>query len=120
MSGRHITSNTGQNRVPKPNAKRSARKQRVTFTLSQDVLEFIHRSQQDQNIPSLSAALDKLIDDLRRARALEALNASVAAYYDSLSPSEMQEESAWGEVGSEGLAAFISESETKAPGRAEK
>jgi hypothetical protein len=119
MSDRHTTGNTRSNRATKPNATRPGRKQRVTFTLSQDALEFIHRSQQEENIPSLSAALDKLIDDVKRARTLDALNASVTAYYDSLSPAETQLESAWGEVGADGLAAFVSESETKPPGPTE-
>ena len=64
---------------------------------------------------SLSATLDTMIEGVMRARALDALNASVSAYYDSLSPAETQEESAWGDVGAEGLAAFESESQMKHP-----
>jgi hypothetical protein len=119
MSDRHTTGNTRSNRAAKPHARRSGHKQRVTFSLSQGALEFIHRSQREENIPSLSAALDKLIDDVKRARALDALNAGVTAYYDSLSPAETQLEAAWGEVGADGLAAFASESETKPPEPAE-
>ena len=119
MSTRHTTGSTHSHRPAKSSPKSSRRKQRVTFTLSQDSLAFIHRSQKEQNIPSLSAALDKLIDDVMRARALQALNASVTSYYDSLSPAHMQEESAWGDVGAEGLAAFESESNPKPPESAE-
>jgi hypothetical protein len=115
MSDRHANGITQSDGLAKSTPKRSGRKQRVTFTLSQNSLQFIHRSQKEENIPSLSAALDKLIDDVMRARALDALNASVTAYYDSLSPAQMQEESAWGDVGAEGLAALESESDTQPP-----
>lgn len=98
---------------PKP--KRPVRKERVTFTLSQDSLAFLQSFKEQANSSSLSATLDRMIAGVMRARALDALNANVSAYYDSLSPTELQEESAWGDVGAEGLAAFESESEMKHP-----
>ena len=97
--------------MPKPNV--SSCKERVSFTLSRNSVEFIQRTKEEHNSSSLSATLDDMIEGVMRARALDALNANVAAYYDSLSPTEMQEETAWGEVGAEGLAAFESESEMK-------
>lgn len=113
MSNYHTSSKTRTKRIGLPKPKVSSRKERVTFTLSQDSLAFIQRTKEAHNSSSLSATLDRMIEGVMRARALDALNANVAAYYDSLSPTEMQEETAWGEVGAEGLAAFESESEMK-------
>jgi hypothetical protein len=113
MSNRHNGGNTTAKRVASSKAKRSQTKQRVTFTLSPQSVEFLHRFKEHHNSSSLSASLDKLIESAMRARALDALNANVSAYYNSLSSAEMQDESAWGDVGAEGLAALESESKSE-------
>jgi hypothetical protein len=115
MRERNTKSNTLLKGIAEPKTKRSSRKARVSFTLSQDSLEFIHRFKALDNSASVSAAVDKLIEGFRRAHELEALNANITAYYDSLSPAEIREESAWGGPGMEALAAVESETQEAIP-----
>ena len=93
-------------------------KERHSFTLSRNSVEFIHLLMQEYNYSSLSASLDKLIETVRRARDLENLNAGVSAYYDSLTPAEVREQSDWAELGEDGLSAFESESVQDLPATA--
>jgi hypothetical protein len=104
--------------IAEPKANRSARKARVSFTLSQDSVEFIHRFKTLDNSPSVSAAVDKVIESFRRAHEMEALNANITAYYDSLSPTEIREDSAWGDLGMDALAAVESETQETPPASA--
>jgi hypothetical protein len=52
----------------------------------------------------LSATVERLIESNRRAQRHADLQTGIAAYYDSLSPAEMQEDEAWGAVGEAALA----------------
>jgi len=91
----------------------SYRKERVSLTLSPDCVHYIKDLQKLQNSPSLSALVETMIENERRARRLLDLDASVTAYYNSLSPAERRADAEWGHIGADGLAAFDSELEEK-------
>lgn len=93
----------------------SDRKERVTISLSQEAVRFLHRFRKQENAPSLSALVENMIERTKQAQELADLSASATAYYNSLTEAEMQEQSSWGEVGAAGLAAFESEVEETAP-----
>jgi len=91
------------------------RKERVTFSLSREALEFLRTLQKREHSPSLSASVENMIDKTKHARDLADLEASVSAYYNSLPEEEIRAESAWGKSGAAGLAAFESEAEQTIP-----
>jgi len=103
---------TGRNTTEHDNTER---KERVTVSLSAGALRFLRTLQRQENSPSLSASVENMIEKTRRARELADLDASVSAYYNSLSEAEMREESAWAEAGVAGLATFESETERTSP-----
>src|SRR5256885_15891762 len=77
--------------------RNTARKQRRTFTLSAQSLQYVKEQARKRNRVSQSAFLDELL--LEKTRELEraALDAQVTAYYDRLTDTEMEEDRAWGE-----------------------
>ena len=55
--------------------------------------------------------MERMIEAARHAQELRQLNADITAFYDALPDENLQEETAWGQVGAIGLAALV-ESET--------
>jgi hypothetical protein len=96
--------------VRKPGA--SQRKERVTVTLSPNSVAFVRKYSATERI-HVSTALESMIEDFRRTKELEQLNANVASFYDSLPDPIVQEQAAWGTVGAAGLAEMF-EPETQA------
>jgi hypothetical protein len=92
----------------------SRRKERMTFSLSQASANFLRQRGAEEDV-NLSTALDRLIEDSRRAKQLAQLNASVLAFYDLLPESAMHEDAAWGQLGAAGLASFEAEIERATP-----
>ena len=74
---------------------RAARKQRRTFTLTKQALEYIEQLKKEHNIESASSALESLIEESRRQRELAEVSSSIAKYYSSLSDEQQRQESAW-------------------------
>ena len=91
------------------------KKERVTLSLSAGSVKFLKATQQQQRSPSLSALVDRIVEKVKRDYELASLNASVNAYYNSLSEAERREEAAWGEVGAAGLEALEAEEEEHTP-----
>jgi len=73
--------------------QKSRRKQARTFSLSEDVIAVVENYKSERRSNSLTAALEEIIRDWKRAR----FQAQFTAYYDSLSDDEANEEKAWGE-----------------------
>jgi hypothetical protein len=82
----------------------------MTFSLSKPSAAFLRDLSAEKNA-HLSALVETMIENSRRARELIRLNAAVTAYYDSMPESVQREESAWGEIGAAGLAALAAEIE---------
>ncbi|HXF12019.1 MAG TPA: hypothetical protein VN517_02615 [Terriglobales bacterium] len=73
--------------------QKSRRKQARTFSLSEDVIAAVENYKSERRSNSLTAALEEIIRDWKRAR----FQAQFTAYYDSLSDDEANEEKGWGE-----------------------
>ena len=100
-------------------AATSHRKKRLTVSLSPSSAEFLRRFSAEANL-HVSTVVDNMVENTKRALELAQLNAGVSAFYDSLPDAVMQEQVAWGEMGTVGLAeVFESEIEPAAPERAQ-
>ena len=86
-----------------PNAN-PHRKRRRTFTLSPASLAYLEHQARQRKLASQSAFLDELLLEKTMEQRRAALEANVAAYYDSLSDEEVQEQRAWGELAEQSLA----------------
>ncbi|PYU16315.1 MAG: hypothetical protein DMG29_04515 [Acidobacteria bacterium] len=82
-----------------------AYKARITVSLSKDTFEFLKLYCVQVKAPSMSALIESIIADIKRRKEMEELNARVAAYYDSLSAEESQEQVGWAELAESELAA---------------
>ncbi len=74
-------------------------KQRKSFTLSKQSLSYLEQIKSEAHLDSISAAVEKLIEENRRERQLRIVSDSVSAYCDSLSAREQQRDREWGEFG---------------------
>lgn len=83
--------------------RRSARKQRRTFTLSAESLAYLEQEARRRKIESQSALLDELLLEKTREQQLAATEDKIKAYYDSLSDEEVEEQRAWGEFAEQNL-----------------
>ena len=68
-----------------------------SFTLSPEALGILARFQKEAHAASLSAALEKLIQNHQAQLQVAALDAQMTSYYDSLSPEEVREQAEWGD-----------------------
>ncbi len=80
-----------------------ARKSRVTLSLQEDSVRFLHQRQAEVKAPSVSAFVESLIASNRRELEMEALNLQTAAYYDAISAEECAENVAWGKLAEDEL-----------------
>ena len=74
-----------------------ARKEKKTFSLSRDAVEYLHSLRKIKRGKSISSVLEDLIRQQRQAREMERISASVTAYYDSLTDEQVAEDRAWGQ-----------------------
>jgi len=72
------------------------RKERRSFTLSHESLEYLEREQQERKAPSASSALDDILQERKREFEQQQLQAAITSYYDSISDDERAENRAWG------------------------
>jgi hypothetical protein len=92
----------------------SQRKERITVSLSRDSVRFLRAFRSRTNSPSLSAAFEKIVADLQGAAEKAKLDENTRAYYDSLSPEQMEENKAWGKLGEAALQSIF-EGEERRP-----
>jgi hypothetical protein len=59
----------------------------------------------------MSAVFEKIVTDLQARIKSEELDEKMKAYYDNLSPSEIEEEHAWGKLGEVALASLKEQEE---------
>src|SRR5271166_2785289 len=78
-------------------------KQRRTFTLSPESLAYLEQQARERKLASQSAFLDELLLEKTAELRRTALEANVAAYYDSLSDEEVEDQRAWGELAQQSL-----------------
>jgi hypothetical protein len=75
------------------------RKQRRSFTLSRESVEYLEQEQKQRKAPSASSVLDEILRERRRERERQKLEASMVAYYDSITDEERTENRTWGAFG---------------------
>ena len=78
--------------VSRATANTSRRKRPRTFSLSDDVVQVLENYKRQRKADSLTAAFEQIVRDWKQAR----LGEQFTAYYDSLSPEEVKEETEWG------------------------
>lgn len=76
----------------------ATKKTRKTFTLSRESIAFLREVEKETKAASASAALDEILLQERMEREQARHQASIAAYYDSLSDAQMEEDAAWGRI----------------------
>lgn len=79
-------------------ARKPAGKTRLTLSLEENTVQFLHRRRAQVKAPSLSACVEDLVAACKRQAETEELNAQTAAYYDSISDEERAENKAWGQI----------------------
>jgi len=79
--------------------KHSARKRRLTVSLSAGASRFLRTLRESSDAPSISGVVENLVSEKMRQQELDSIAARMNAYYDSLTPEEAQTERAWGEFG---------------------
>jgi hypothetical protein len=82
----------------------STRKQRRTFTLSPENLAYLDQETRRRSADSQSAVLDELLHEKKLEQQRAALETQIAAYYDTLTDAEVEEDRAWGEFAGSHLA----------------
>jgi hypothetical protein len=73
-------------------------KSRKTFSLSRDAVTYLETYQAKKKAASLSSAVEALIEERKQQDASEKLAAQTRAYYDSLTPGELDESEAWAKL----------------------
>jgi hypothetical protein len=81
-------------------------KERLTVSLSREAARFLRAFRAHAKSPSMSALFEKMVADLQGKVEIEHLDAKLRTYYDTLSASDVKEESAWGAAGEAGLASL--------------
>jgi hypothetical protein len=87
-------------------AKARARKARITVSVSPETVDLLHDIQARVRSPSMSALIEKIVDDLRGKTELEDLESKMKAHYDHMSEGDREEEAAWGKLGESALASL--------------
>jgi hypothetical protein len=77
--------------------RRTASKEKKSFTLSRSSVAFLKRLRQERNAPSTSLVLDELIQEANACQRRNSAEQAISAYYNSLSNEEKREQEAWGE-----------------------
>ena len=85
-----------------PRAKHK-KKERLTVSISREAREYLEARRAGAQAPSMSAYFETLVRDLQAQAEMEEMEAKMAAYYDNLSPSEMDDQAEWGRVGAASL-----------------
>ena len=86
--------------------KTRTRKARITVSLSQESADLLREIQARVQSPSMSALIERIVDDLRGKSELEELESKMKAHYDTMSEAGREEEAAWGKLGESALASL--------------
>lgn len=81
-----------------------AKKERKTFSLSHDVVDYLETGRAQTQAESLSAYLETLVRDSQAKAEMATIEAATTAYYDNLSSAQMEEQADWGRVGAASIS----------------
>jgi hypothetical protein len=76
----------------------AGKKQRCTFTLSNESVKFLTEVGRETHAASKSSVLDEILLEKRRERELARSEAAIAAYYDGLTNDQIAENEAWAKI----------------------
>jgi len=71
-------------------------KQKRTFSLSRESLNYLEQVRKQKKAPSTSGVLDEMIREQKRLSRRRELGQQITSYYDALTDEERQEDAAWG------------------------
>jgi hypothetical protein len=83
--------------IARTSRSRKARKSKKSYTLSPESVEFLEMMRKRRHAPSVSSILEEILQAVRREHGKAALERSIADYYSSLSPREVEEQRYWSE-----------------------
>jgi predicted AAA+ superfamily ATPase len=69
-----------------------SRRKKVSTTISPESYAYLRTLIRSKKVENLAQAIDYVLDEIRRADNRARLEAATAAYYDSLTPEEIEEE----------------------------
>lgn len=75
---------------------RVARKEKKTYSLSREAIEFVERVKRERRRESVSSALEELIQEKKMEAERNRMDASISSYYDSLTDEGREQNRAWG------------------------
>jgi heme oxygenase len=78
-------------------ARKPDRKEKKSYTLSVESVAFLEDLREKRRARSTSSVLDEIVQSFRRSQRKKALEHDVTQYYSSLSPTEVEDDAAWGE-----------------------
>jgi hypothetical protein len=74
-----------------------SRKSRKTFSLSQEVVNYLESVRKQTKRDSMSSVLEDIIRQQQQAKEMERVSAAFSRYYDSMTEEEQSEDRAWGQ-----------------------
>lgn len=74
---------------------KSDRKAKKSFTLSIESVGFLEQTRKKNRAESVSAVLEDILQKLRKAERLAAIERETASYYDGLSDAQVREQKEW-------------------------
>jgi hypothetical protein len=74
----------------------TARKERRTYSLDRELVEYVETVRKEYRTESASSALEQIIREDKRRRERRCQDEMIAKYYSSLNDSEVEQESEWG------------------------
>lgn len=76
--------------------KKSTVKQKRTFSLSPESLEYLESVRKQKKAPSTSTVLDEIIREQKMLAKRRTMGEEITSYYDSLTDEQRAEDAAWG------------------------
>lgn len=73
------------------------RKEKKTFTLSRESVNFLEDEKRKRALETSSLVLEEILDECRKKQSTQKNDNAISAYYDSLSKEEKQDNRVWGE-----------------------
>jgi len=77
--------------------KQGRRKEKKSYTLSPQSVEFLEALRKKQHASSTSSVLEEILQAFRRGQEKAAIERAVASYYSSIPTDEMEDLAKWGE-----------------------
>jgi hypothetical protein len=75
----------------------SGRKQRRTYSLDPELVNYVEIVRKERKAGSASSALEEILRESKRQRERHRIEMAISNYYSGLTTGEQEEERAWGE-----------------------